>query len=160
MKYNAKEIKSRTDHMKMLAPFVDISMMLMKPKLHYDSREVLDELNKKKKWVVLFTNGAQYRILPELKKLNIEDSFDMIVSAQDLNALKPNPIGIEVILRELRCPRNKALYIGDMVNDVIMAKYANIASCAVSCGFDSYSKLKSKNPDYLFKSMEEFRKAL
>jgi HAD superfamily hydrolase (TIGR01509 family) len=151
---------SKSTGLRILAPFVDISFMIMKPKLHNDSREVLEELRQKRKAIVLFTNGATYRVLPELKKLDIERYFKMILSAQEVGALKPNPAGLNIVLKKMGAKRAKTIYIGDMADDVLMAKYAKVASCAMACGFDSYSKLKSTNPDYIFRSMEEFRKAL
>ena len=110
--------------------------------------------------MVLFSNGAEYRVLKELAYVGIEDYFEMIVSAQDLKALKPNPLGLEVIIKALRAKKERAIYIGDMTTDIAMAKYAGISSCAVSCGFDSYIKLKSTHPDYIFRSIEELKKAL
>ncbi len=153
-------LPKRSMGMKLLAPLVDVSLLLSKPKLHNDSIEVLQELKRRHKTIVLFTNGAEYRVVRELDYLKIENYFEMIISAQDLNALKPNPLGIEVALKTIRASRKKAVYIGDMANDVIMAKYAGIGSCAMACGFDSYSTLKAARPDYIFRSMEEFKKAL
>jgi FMN phosphatase YigB (HAD superfamily) len=145
---------------KLLSPFVDLSLLLLKPKLHNDALEVLRELKKKNKKIALLTNGARYRVLRELAILKIEDYFEVIISTQDLNALKPNPLGLEITLRAIKGKRERTLYTGDMVDDIIMAKFAKVTSCAMSCGFDSYGKLRASNPDYIFRSMEEFKKAL
>lgn len=155
-----KNMHSKSRSIRMVAPFVDFSFMIIKPKLHNDSREVLDELIKRGKTIALFTNGAEYRVLPELKKLGVERYFKAIISAQEVGALKPNPAGLNIALRMIRASKPRTLYIGDMADDIMMAKYAMVASCAIAAGFDSYDKLKAARPDYLFRSMEEFRKAL
>jgi hypothetical protein len=35
-----------------------------------------------------------------------------------------------------------------------------VKSCAVANGFDSYHKLKSIHPDYIFRSIEELNRSL
>ncbi len=159
-KVKKRNMHSKSNGLRVVAPFVDVSFMIIKPKLHNDSKEVLDELRKKRKTIALFTNGAEYRVLPELKKLKIDDYFKIIISAQEIGALKPNPAGLNVALQRLKASKSRTLYIGDMADDVIMAKYAKVASCAIAAGFDSYGKLKASKPDYIFTSMEEFKKAL
>ena len=53
-----------------------------------------------------------------------------------------------------------AIYLGDMVDDIIAAELADVHTCGVADGFDSYHTLKSVKPEYLFKSMEELSKSL
>jgi HAD superfamily hydrolase (TIGR01549 family) len=152
------ERKSR--EVKFLAPFFDVIVRFIRPKLHNDSKEVLQELKKKHKKIVLLTNGASYRVKRELSYLKLTNYFDIVMSTQDLNALKPNPLGLNLILTKTKIKKEKVLYIGDMVDDVKMARLAKVQSCAMACGFDSEGKLKAAKPDYLFTSMEEFKKAL
>jgi len=143
-----------------VAFLADLSLYLMKPRLQNDSREVLQILKQKRKKVALFTNGAAWRVLRELAYLGIEDYFTAIVSAQDLNALKPNPLGLEVIVKALHASKERTIYIGDMANDVDTAKYCGVHSCAIANGFDSYQKLKDSRPDYLFRTMESLKNSL
>ena len=159
-KVKKKNMHSKSRGIRMVAPFVDVSFMVIRPKLHNDSREVLDELKKRRKTIALFTNGAEYRVLPELKKLKIDSYFKIIISAQEVGALKPNPAGLNIAIHHLKASKARTIYIGDMADDIIMAKYAKVASCAIAEGFDSYGKLKASKPDYIFTSMEEFRRAL
>jgi phosphoglycolate phosphatase-like HAD superfamily hydrolase len=163
-KLNYKEvrrhIKAKGIENDFLAPLADISLYLMRPKLHNNSREVLAKLKNRGASVALFTNGAAYRILREIEYLGLEGYFSAIESAQALNALKPNPLGIEVIVRSLKSKRKRTIYIGDMVSDVEAAKYAGIGSCAIASGFDSFERLEGASPDYIFGSMEAFEKAL
>ena len=145
---------------RVLTPLADISLIFIKPKLYYDAKPVLDTLRRRRKKVALFTNGAAWRVAKELAYLDLLDYFDVIISAQDLKALKPNPMGLEVTARALKVRLSKVLYIGDTVDDVMMAKYAKAHSCALSQGLDSGEMLRAAKPDHLFRSIEEFRKAL
>lgn len=145
---------------RLFAPIIDFSISLTRPKLHNDSRELLEDLRRRKKKVVLLTNGASWRVAKELELLDVSRYFDLVVSAQDLKILKPNPLGINVILALMKTKRSRAVYIGDMGDDILLAKYAKVSSCALACGFDNYQKLKSFKPDYLFRSVEMLWKAL
>lgn len=144
----------------LFSPVIDLSIYLLTPKLHNGSREALQKLISKRKKVAMFTNGAPYRVLRELRYLGIEDYFEAIVSAQEIKALKPNPLGLELIMKAVGAEKKKTIYIGDMVDDILVARSAGIASCAFSCGFDTHTALERAGPDYIFRSIEEFEKAL
>lgn len=138
----------------------DILLNFSRPRLHNDSIELLKHLKDEGKKVALFSNGRSSRLAKEMRLLKVQDYFDSIVSARELNILKPNPTGIRLILSSLKVKPEKSVYIGDMCDDVITAKLAHVNSCGVANGFDSYHKLRSIHPDYLFKSIEELNKAI
>ena len=52
---------------------------------------------------------------------------------------------------------DETIFIGDMTHDVETAHHAGVMSCAVLTGYDSLEKLKSKNPDLLFRNLSEVR---
>lgn len=138
----------------------DISLYLFRPHLQVDARAVLDKLRDKGVTIALFTNGAKWRVLRELSYLKVEDYFSAIVSAQDFNTLKPNPLGLKVIVKALHSDNKRTIYIGDMVSDIEAAKYAGLHSCAVSNGFDDERELRGAKPEYLFGSLEGLTKSL
>lgn len=138
----------------------EILLNFSRPKLHNDSVDLLKKLRKKNKKIALFTNGRSARIIREVKYLGIDKYFDSIISARDINILKPNPTGLKMILKSLKVKPEKAIYIGDMVDDIVTARLAHMNSCAVADGFDSYHTLKSTSPDYIFRSVEELGKAI
>lgn len=145
---------------KLFARFVDMYFALSRPRLQRGSREVLDELKRNEKVICLFTNGATWRIQRELSGLGLMRYFEVIVSAQEIRAIKPNPSGLNAIIKEIGAEKGDVLYTGDMVDDVMMAKYAKVSSCAIADGFSSYQNLRSARPTYLFRTMEEFKKSL
>lgn len=126
-----------------------------KPKLHNDAIRLLKALRKRHKKIALFTNGRGHRVGKELHRLGIVDYFDSIISARDINSLKPNPTGLRLIMNRLHSSPKGTVYIGDMVDDIITARVAHVDSCGIAAGFDSYHRLKSAKPDYLFRSVEE-----
>jgi phosphoglycolate phosphatase len=143
-----------------LTKLADISLLFIRPRLYDDVKPVLLSLRKRRKKVALLTNGASYRVLRELRYLGIRDLFDVIISAQDIKALKPNTAGLEAALVALKAKRSRALYVGDTVDDVVMAKRANVSSCAVSEGLDRKELLEAAHPDYLFGNVAELKRAI
>jgi HAD superfamily hydrolase (TIGR01549 family) len=162
MDYNLKRrIEAREERKNdIMSILADIFLLLSKPKLHNDSVEVLKELKRMNKSIALLSNERSHRLIGELSYLNLLDYFDIIVSARDIKAMKPNPTGIKAILHFLNAKPGSALYVGDMVDDMLTAKLAKVRSCAVADGFDSYHMLRSMGPDYIFNGIEGLKDAL
>ena len=135
---------------------LDAVLWVSRPKLHNDAPEILKYLSSKGKKVVVFSNANRRRLLKEVKILGISKYIDVIVSARDLRAPKPNPAGLNAAIRISGVRKSRCVYIGDMVTDVITARAAKITSCAVAGGFDRYEVLRKEHPDYIYHSMEEF----
>ena len=143
---------------RLLSGVADFFISMMHPRLHNGAKEVLEELDRQNKKIALFTNGSATRVVKEMKRLHIEKYFDAIESAQQLGAWKPNPLGLEVLMKALNSKKGKTLYIGDMASDIEAARYAGITACAIPRGFDSKTHLERYRPNYMFSSMEELYK--
>lgn len=155
-----RKLRSEEMRIDLLTSMFELLLNFSRPKLHNDTLALLMRLRRKRKKIALFTNGRSQRIVRELKILHIDGYFDSIVSARELHALKPNPTGLKAILSSLKVKPERSLYAGDMVDDIITAKWAKVRSCAIADGFDSYHKLKSIHPDYIFHSIEQMTRAL
>ncbi|ASI13874.1 HAD superfamily hydrolase [Candidatus Mancarchaeum acidiphilum] len=143
---------------KVYALAINIVLSFTRPRLHNGVREMLQEMNDKGKTVAVFTNGNVDRIMKEAEMLKIGDYFTAMLSAQSVNRLKPNPLGLEVLIKGISADKKRTLYIGDMVDDIVTAKRAGVASCAIADGLDRKEDLKESDPTYIFRSMEEFKK--
>lgn len=141
-------------------PLVDLLMFFSKPKLHNDTRELLEALKRHGKKIAIFSNARSSRLIRELTYAGIVDYFEVIVSGMDIKAMKPNPTGLKVIVKTLGTRPEKTLYIGDMTDDIIVAKLNGVKSCAVANGLDSRHTLKSMKPDYIFDNIEGLKRAL
>ncbi len=150
-----EEIKNR-----IFTFFADMIFLLNKPKLHNDTIRILKMLKKEHKLIAIFSNSGRYRLLKEISYLGVKDYFDLIVSAREYHATKPDPAGLKALLHRMNIKPGDSVYFGDMVDDVIAAELAHMHTCGVADGFDSYHTLKSAKPEHLFKSMEELSKAL
>jgi phosphoglycolate phosphatase len=157
LKKRINSIEVRND----VAAFLfEIFMEFGKPRLHHDVLRTIERLKRNGKKTAIFSNSSEYRLVKELKRLGLIGYFDMIVSAKELNAVKPNPTGLRYILSATKTKQDRCIYFGDMADDILTAKLAHVHSCAVADGFDSYHKLKSMHPEYIFTSIEELYKSL
>ena len=145
-----EELKNR-----IFASAIDFLVLMIKPKLHNDTIEMLEELRKKGKKIVILSNGSGIRQRKELGMLGITGLFDMIVSAKDMGVIKPDPSGIRMVMRKIKTHAADTVYIGDTADDMLAARLAKVSACAVCCGFHSRARLKSMEPDYIFQSIEE-----
>jgi HAD superfamily hydrolase (TIGR01509 family) len=162
MDYNLRSRVERREEYKnsIISILADFFMLLSRPRLHKDSVALLSELRHRGKRLALFSNERAYKLANELSYLKILDYFEVIVSARDIRAMKPNPTGLKAIIQSMKVKPESTLYIGDMVDDILAAKLAKVPSCGVADGFDSYHTLKSMKPDYLFNSIEGLKEAL
>jgi HAD superfamily hydrolase (TIGR01509 family) len=162
MDYNLKRRLERKEEYKgdIVSVLADLLLIVSKPKLHNDSLELLKSLKRRGKKVAVLSNCGRHRLLSELSYLRITGYFDIITSAREIRAPKPNPTGLRAIAHFLGAKPGSVLYVGDMVDDVLTAKLAGMHSCAVADGFDSYHTLKSARPDYIFNGIEGLKAAL
>lgn len=150
-----REIRIEETKNELLAGLFEILAVFYRPRLHRNVTELLALLKRRHKKVAVLSNGNGSRISSELEKMKIRKYFDIIVSAKDIGAIKPDPRGVELITRKLGIRPSRTLYLGDMIDDVLTADLAGVASCAISDGFDSHAKLKSSGPKHIFRSIEE-----
>lgn len=156
--------KARTDINKIentaFVKMADLFFSLFKPRFHQGARELLERLNSDGKETALFTDGSLKRIFVEIKRLDAFKYFDIILSAQSIKRLKPDPAGLKIISRVLNVKETRCIYFGDRPEDIIAAKKAGMGSAAMLNGFAPKSALLDSEPDFSFGSMEEVLKAL
>jgi HAD superfamily hydrolase (TIGR01549 family) len=150
-----KEIEIEESKNRLLAAIFEVLTALYRPRLHRNALELLMLLKMSHKKVAILSNGNGNRLSKELEKMKIKKYFDLVVSAKDIGAVKPDPRGIKVIITRMKARSSRTIFFGDMIDDILTADLAKVDSCALSDGFDSHSKLKSANPTYLFRSVEE-----
>lgn len=150
-----REIRIEETKNELLAILFESFTHVYKPRLHRNAIELLMLLKKRRKKVAILSNGNSSRLSKDLEKMGIRKYFDLVVSAKDIGAMKPDPRGIRMIISKLRSKPVRTLYFGDMIDDILTADLARVDSCAISDGFDSHAKLKSSKPTYLFRSVEE-----
>ena len=89
---------------------------------------------------------SDYPATAKLAAMRLTQFFDVVVTAQDpeVQRFKPDPRGIDVLLRRLGVEKNRAIYIGDRPNiDALAASRAGIR-----CVIIGRKRHKGTNPPF------------
>ena len=122
--------------------------------------EILDYLKSKNFPLGIFTGKGKEASMITLKKLGVDQYFDLIVTGDDVANHKPSAEGILKFVNQFGLKKERVLMIGDSVSDVKASKEAKIK--VASALWDSYAheKVKTLQSDYFFYSVEELKRFL
>ncbi len=118
-------------------------------------KELLEYIKSKKVYLSIYTGKGRKAAAITLKKLQIFDYFDLMISGDEVKEHKPSPEGIELFINKFKIPQDKVLMIGDAPSDIKAARAAGVEVASVL--WDSYSKeqVLKLNSDYIFHSVSE-----
>ena len=145
---------------KIYSKLFDIYLMFFKPKPKPYAKDVLRLLKSAGKKLAVFSDGKGYRVIREARLQGLLNYFDLILSADMVNAYKPNPAPILALAERFHVSREELLYVGDMVIDIATARSAGVDVCAIADGLSSYTALKQARPTYLLGSLESLFRLL
>ena len=114
---------------------------------------VLTHFAHKKKAIV--TNKPIEYTLKLIEGLRASERFALILGAGSTPDLKPHPGMINKALSDLKVPHDRAVMIGDHVNDITAARAAGIRSVAVGYGFGDPKVLRAAEPDFFCETLDE-----
>ena len=108
----------------------------------------LERLKEAGKVCAVISTRGRNSIMTALKTTEIAHFFDVIVSTDDVSAAKPDPEPVLRALKDLGCPAEKAIMIGDTDVDIIAGKRAGVCTIGVTYGFHG-SDVARHNPDHV-----------
>jgi phosphoglycolate phosphatase len=117
-------------------------------------REGLAELAAAGRILTVLTNKPERFSCHILEGLGLADYFAQVYGGNSFERKKPDPIGIETILRETGEEKDRALMVGDSEIDVLTARNAGIRVCGVNYGLGSHL-LDEYPPDVRIDSLTE-----
>ncbi len=106
-----------------------IEPQIKHPPLFKNVEETLKKLKDNNKKLSIVSSSSKKSIEEDLKLKNIFNLFDLIISGDDVEELKPNPQGIFKVIQYYNLPTDNFLMVGDSRKDLVAAKNANIANC-------------------------------
>ncbi len=118
-------------------------------------REALMELKDLGKKIALLTNSGRNATLKALKKFNIINFFDVILSRDDVQFLKPSTLGFQKILALLNLDVSECISVGDGLIDIIPSKALGIKFVAVLGGYNPIERILEHKPDFIISSLLE-----
>jgi phosphoglycolate phosphatase len=91
-----------------------------------DVFDMLNYLKKKGISTSILTNNAKKPTIEVLERFNILEHFDIVVAREDVNKMKPDKEGLEIIVNKLNLNPDKVIFVGDSWVDGVAAVNANI----------------------------------
>jgi phosphoglycolate phosphatase len=117
-------------------------------------KESLDRLSGAGKQLAVLTNKPVRMSKFIVEGLGVAARFFQVYGGNSFDFKKPNPIGVETLMRESGVSRESTVMIGDSAVDVNTAINAGVMSCGVTYGFQPET-LANPKPDLLVDRMEE-----
>jgi phosphoglycolate phosphatase len=118
-------------------------------------RESLDRFRDAGKRMAVLTNKPTQMSNHILQGLGVDGHFFRVFGGDSFEHKKPDPIGVETLMREAGVDRTRTMMVGDSAVDVATARHAGIACCGVTYGFQPES-LADPAPELLVDRMEQF----
>jgi phosphoglycolate phosphatase len=97
-------------------------------------RQALDELRGPENILAVLTNKPAKISYDILAGLKVADYFFRVYGGDSFPSKKPDPVGIETLLREANVQRESVVMIGDSSVDISTAKNAGVRALGVSWG--------------------------
>ncbi len=105
--------------------------------------------------MAIVTNNGRKATSIVTRKFGLKDFFDVIVTREDSEKLKPDGGSIKRAIEILGINLKEAIYVGDGVIDILAAKKAKVISVALPTGVSNVKNLIEAKPDYLIVSLED-----
>lgn len=107
--------------------------------------ELLEELKARGYKTGIVTSRLRHTTEIGLKKYDMEQYFDAIVTCDDTDKHKPDPEPVNIALERLGSKPEEAIMVGDSMFDILCAKNAGVKSALVSwalavCEDDKYGE--------------------
>jgi HAD superfamily hydrolase (TIGR01509 family) len=119
--------------------------------------ELLGWLRKEGIKLAIITNNSSKALRIADERLGLSERFDLLITRDLVDSIKPEPEGIRKALRLLRVKPGSALMVGDSPLDILAARNAGVLSVAVPINADNVKVLADMEPDFLVGGISEIK---
>ena len=118
-------------------------------------RDALTKLKARRVKLGIVTSKIRAGADRGLRQCGLDDLFDVIVAADDLDLHKPDPAPVLMALEKLDASPNHTIFLGDSPFDIEAGRSAGVKTAAVDWGFFERRDLERFDPDYWLSTPEE-----
>jgi phosphoglycolate phosphatase len=123
--------------------------------LREGSKDSLSALKAKGTKIGLVSNVGRKALEKAILKLGVHSFFDVVVSRNDVQSMKPSGEGLSLALSRLQVMKGRALYVGDSLDDIQAAKAAGVRVIIITGKEDIEAELLSAGPDQMISHLDE-----
>ena len=117
--------------------------------------ETLQQLHAMGIRLVIVSSKIHANIVRGLQVLGVDDLFEYIVGADDVEHVKPHPEPIEKALHYLQLSKDEVIMIGDNSHDIEGGQNAGVKTAGVAWSIRGEAYLQTFNPDYMLTTMSD-----
>jgi phosphoglycolate phosphatase len=117
--------------------------------------ETLKTLRDMKLKIALCTISSEKTTNYILKRFNLEQFFDAVITRDSVFEVKPHPTHLEAALNALKVKSQEAVLVGDSVKDIECAIQLNVLAVGVTTGLSSIEELTCSGAHYIASSANE-----
>lgn len=130
--------------------------------LYKGTTRALRELKEMNLKLGLVSSGSRERVTREISEQGIESHFDTTLFGDDVGFEhgKPAPETLLMAIERAHVAASEVLYVGDMVEDILMGKRAGTKTAAVLCGFATRQLLTRAGPDLVLRDVSALPNAI
>lgn len=133
---------------------------LMRWNLRDGSKDFLSALKANGIKIGLVSNVGRKALEKALLKLDLLPFFNVVVSRNDVQFMKPSGEGLSLALSRLQVIKDKALYVGDSLDDIQAAKATGVKVIIIMGKENSKAEILSADPDQLIHHFDELLTSL
>jgi phosphoglycolate phosphatase len=117
--------------------------------------ETLKILRDMKLKIALCTISSEKTTSCILKRFNLEQFFDAVITRESVFEVKPHPTHLEAALDAVKVSSQEAVLVGDSVKDIECAIQLNVLAVGVTTGLSSIEELTCSGAHYIASSANE-----
>ncbi|MCX5687908.1 MAG: HAD family hydrolase [Candidatus Omnitrophica bacterium] len=121
------------------------------------AKKLLYTLKREKKFLAIASNRPYYYTNIILKALGIKKYFDIVLCADQINSLKPNPKILYTIIKKLGVSKEETVYTGDMDIDMETASRAKVNAIFITGGSSALNSVKKYKNKKVIHSLTEIK---
>jgi pyrophosphatase PpaX len=115
---------------------------------------ILKTLKSKQIKLGLLTTTPRKPLRAVAEKFSLMSYFDIMVAKEDAKN-KPDPEGLERVIKEFGIRKDECLYVGDSPIDILTGKAAGVKTIAVTTGIATVEQLEVAKPDGIIPNLEK-----
>jgi phosphoglycolate phosphatase len=119
------------------------------------TKSVLLRLRAESMRLAVLTNSGRRAAYNVLRKTEVLDCFDFILTREDVDTMKPSPEGIQKALQKFSLSKDDVYYVGDGLLDIQAAKKAGLKVVSVATGTYKTERLQQEGADFIIGSLNE-----
>jgi HAD superfamily hydrolase (TIGR01549 family) len=134
-----------------------------------ETQAMLQDLKRRGKGLVVLSNDREFATPTMLTWLGLFDCFDLVLTSEGMGLEKPDPRIFDRMAEELRCAKNRIVYVGDdPLRDVNAGKAAGLPVILYappqmknySAPWRDYGQAVTQPPDAVVESLAEVAKVV